>query len=429
MKWGSFKQKIAEIWSESDGDELIRQWENDTQWANATLEPLYDPILDRDTPFELQWEEERKHGDLNYYRRNGQMSEKYKAWKQSQEDERRAEKDRNGKVVCCADDMDMSEENETHNDPNWYENSDGQIMLRNLSGVRYYPYCPEDPDFNTPGRLVERADYHQFWIMGDMAAGGRQCEELVKALIQLFLDQFQLAYDLEVEKYGEGAFELEELMDTPDWQPPDLDDEEAWSKFAPHVYTRDHGISEKLLARPSREALQIQNKVGHAVCVPDGPRLGDILEHSTRVRMLAGAHSITESGCLRIGRLGQGVSSQEQDACEDTNVCGQAGVCADSQLRENTGSYGGVEVMHDQNSCEDVEVYGEAGVCASGQWRLEKGCRGVLAGIRCDFTPEEDVGDDVDIPTCFVEPCIRIEGGPWCLQCCEVSLPVHQHFD
>ena len=61
---------------------FFEQWQDDSRWTNLTLMPL---THGEEMPEELQWEQERLHGDLALYRRTFIPTPTYLKWKASED--------------------------------------------------------------------------------------------------------------------------------------------------------------------------------------------------------------------------------------------------------------------------------------------------------------------------------------------------------
>ena len=104
------------------------EWHNDTQWANVTLLPI---IHGEEEPEEVQWEQERQHGDLNHYRRTFVPTPKYLAWKATQH-QRAAELEfARQQAIQSADDISMTSSYTSESEPNWYyaNTDEGERLL------------------------------------------------------------------------------------------------------------------------------------------------------------------------------------------------------------------------------------------------------------------------------------------------------------
>lgn len=143
-------------------EDFFAQLHNDSQWANVTLLPLQ---FGPETVEEIQWEQERHHGDLNLYRRTWVPTPKYLAWK-AKEDQSAAEAELARKeAIASADDMSMSSSATSDSEPNWYfentEEGDRRLMWRPQygagpgAGKKYVPFT--EPD-GSPYNLTQHID-------------------------------------------------------------------------------------------------------------------------------------------------------------------------------------------------------------------------------------------------------------------------------
>jgi hypothetical protein len=104
------------ILTDEDVTELIAEWDNETQWANATLLPLF---FGESTPEEVHWEEERLYGDLIFYRNNGVPSEKWKKWRAAEDERNAAVAAERRAAMRSAEDLSLPSEWSDDDEPNW----------------------------------------------------------------------------------------------------------------------------------------------------------------------------------------------------------------------------------------------------------------------------------------------------------------------
>lgn len=144
--------------------------------------------------FEIQWEQERLHGDLNKYRHSLEPSEKYVLWKLREEKEDELEKVRKQDLIQCADDISISLEDEDNlidAEPNYYINGRGETMWRAPNSA-FYEKFSNDTKWNTPFAHGED-------ITGKITFGGRRDgTELAQMCFTALVDSILLEYQKEV---------------------------------------------------------------------------------------------------------------------------------------------------------------------------------------------------------------------------------------
>jgi len=154
-------------------DDFFAQLYNDTRWANVTLCPL---LHGEETPEEIQWEEERLHGDLNLYRRTWVPTPKFLAWKAA-EDRRAAELElARAEAIQSADEISMSSSATSDSEPNWYfantDEGERRLMWRPAYGKQegggdaYIPFPADRADLIDPSSPDEELPAVRFEWMG-----------------------------------------------------------------------------------------------------------------------------------------------------------------------------------------------------------------------------------------------------------------------
>ena len=102
--------------TDDEVDQIIAEWDNDTQWANATLPPL---LFGDPTPEEIHWEEERLHGDLNVFRHTGQPSAKWREWRAAEDARAAAQVAAQQAALRSAEELPLPSEWSDDAEPNW----------------------------------------------------------------------------------------------------------------------------------------------------------------------------------------------------------------------------------------------------------------------------------------------------------------------
>ena len=104
------------ILTDEETIQLINEWDNDTHWANVSLLPLNfgDP-----TPEEIQWEEERLHGDLIAYRNTGVPSAKWRTWRAAEDERKAAGAAARRNALRSAEELSLPSEWSEDAEPNW----------------------------------------------------------------------------------------------------------------------------------------------------------------------------------------------------------------------------------------------------------------------------------------------------------------------
>ena len=127
--------------TEEELTEIQNLWENDTHWANVSLCPL---AFGEETEDEIQWEMERLHGNLNEFRRTGEPTQTFLAWK-AEDDKRKLEDERIRLAnMQTADEIEVSSEFWSEDEPSWFISPTGDTMWRPLNGSQYIKYS-DDP--------------------------------------------------------------------------------------------------------------------------------------------------------------------------------------------------------------------------------------------------------------------------------------------
>ena len=160
--------------SPEEQEEFFAQLHNDSQWANVSLLPLF---FGEETPEEIQWEQERQHGDLNLYRRSWVPTPKYLAWKAVQ-DKLAAERElARTEAIQSADEISMSSSATSDSEPNWFfthtDEGDRHLMWRPAYGKHvgggdaYVPLDVDRSELIDPGDMNQELPRLRFEWMGE----------------------------------------------------------------------------------------------------------------------------------------------------------------------------------------------------------------------------------------------------------------------
>lgn len=126
---GNFRAELRRnALSPQEQEEVFAQWHDDSRWANVSLCPLFHG---EETPEEIQWEQERLHGDLNLYRRSWVPTPKYLAWKAAQDKLVAEQELARTEAIQSADEISMTSSATSDSEPNWYftHTDEGQRLL------------------------------------------------------------------------------------------------------------------------------------------------------------------------------------------------------------------------------------------------------------------------------------------------------------
>ena len=250
---------------------FFEQWQDDSRWTNLTLMPL---THGEEMPEELQWEQERLHGDLALYRRTFIPTPTYLKWKASEDARAAAAEVARLGALASADDITMSSSATSDSEPNWYfqHTDEGQrrLMFRPQysdprfpgCGKAYVPFTTEDgtayADTNgiDPGDLGcgEEVTHSVFGetsadvdaIVDLHLAAGRRAVETIQQEEPRVQEQIRRARPRE----GEGERVLDCIREMGQVPAPD---DVLWDQAKVlGIFTRDHGIrAEELAAEAS----------------------------------------------------------------------------------------------------------------------------------------------------------------------------------